>query len=58
MGLFLPLEPLMTWMLSPAPILAWASELLLAPGITMSEKIHTFGINYRAILVIKRPLSK
>ena len=53
MGASLPLEPLMTWMLSPAPILAWASVLLLAPGITMSGEIHALGINYGAILGIK-----
>lgn len=34
----LPLVPLMTWMLSPAVILACTSVELLVPGITMSER--------------------
>ena len=41
-------------MLSPAPILAWASVLLLAPGITMSGEIQTLGINDREMLGIQR----
>lgn len=33
-----PLDPRITWILSPAPIRAWTSVLLLDPGITISEK--------------------
>ncbi len=34
--LHLPLDPRITWMLSPALIRAWTSVVLLAPGITIS----------------------
>ncbi len=33
-----PLDPLITWILSPAPIRAWTSVLLLEPGITISAE--------------------